>query len=324
MYKVVFINGQREWVAQVVQERAPSSDFDVAWAPYKAPDSEKLPLLREADFLVLHPAEISSDLLRATEKLKLLQLLTAGYDKIDIRLAAELNVPVATNGGANAWAVAEHAVALLLCLYKRLHHCDRSVREGRWREPVTGFNTFEVSGKTLGLIGAGNIGRKLARRLAAFECDVLYNDIVAVPEIETDLGARRVSLDELFAKADIISLHVPATEDTYRMINRETIAKLKPGAVILNTSRGAAIDEEALVEALKEGRIAGAGLDVFGREPIPADHPFLDLENVVLSPHTGGHSYEGWFRRADFAWKNIQRLVNGEPLLSVVPAPTPE
>jgi len=324
MYKVVFINGQREWVAQVVQERAPSSDFDVAWAPYKAPEAEKLPLLREADFLVLHPAEISSDLLRATEKLKLLQLLTAGYDKIDIRLAAELNVPVATNGGANAWAVAEHAVALLLCLYKRLHHCDRSVREGRWREPVTGFNTFEVSGKTLGLIGAGNIGRKLARRLAAFECDVLYNDIVAVPEIETDLGARRVSLDELFAKADIISLHVPATEDTYRMINRETIAKLKPGAVILNTSRGAAIDEEALVEALKEGRIAGAGLDVFGREPIPADHPFLDLENVVLSPHTGGHSYEGWFRRADFAWKNIQRLVNGEPLLSVVPAPTPE
>ncbi len=324
MYKVVFINGQREWVAQVVQERAPSSDFDVAWAPYKAPEAEKLPLLREADFLVLHPAEISSDLLRATEKLKLLQLLTAGYDKIDIRLAAELNVPVATNGGANAWAVAEHAVALLLCLYKRLHHCDRSVREGRWREPVTGFNTFEVSGKTLGLIGAGNIGRKLARRLAAFECDVLYNDIVAVPEIETDLGARRVSLDELFAKADIISLHVPATEDTYRMINRETIAKLKPGAVILNTSRGAAIDEEALVEALKEGRIAGAGLDVFDREPIPADHPFLDLENVVLSPHTGGHSYEGWFRRADFAWKNIQRLVNGEPLLSVVPAPTPE
>ncbi len=324
MAKVVFISGQREWVAQVLQEKAPSEDFDVAWIPRKAPDAEKLPLLHEAEFLVLHPAEISPDLLRAAGNLRLIQLLTAGYDKIDLKLAAELGVPVATNGGANSWAVAEHAVALLLALYKRLPHCDRSVREGRWREPITGFNTYEVAGKTLGLIGAGNIGRKVARRLAAFEARVLYTDIVPAPDIEEDLDARRVSLEELLAEADIISLHVPATKDTYRLINRDTIARMKPGTVIINTSRGAAIDEEALVEALREERIAGACLDVFADEPIPADHPILQLDNVVLSPHTGGHSYEGWFRRAEFAWQNIQRAVNGEPLQSLVPAAAQE
>jgi phosphoglycerate dehydrogenase-like enzyme len=323
MYKVVFINGQREWVAQVLQEKAPSADFEVAWVARKAPDEEKVPLLRDADFLVLHPAEISADLLRASGNLKLIQLLTAGYDKVPLDVAAELGVPVATNGGANSWAVAEHAVALLLSLYKRLTQCDRSVREGRWREPVTGFNTFEAAGKTLGLIGAGNIGRKVARRLAAFECNVVYTDIVAAPDIEEDLGARRVSREELFAEADIISLHVPATKETYKLINKESLALMKPGTVILNTSRGAAIDEEALVEALRENRILGAGLDVFDQEPIPSDHPFLQLDNVVLSPHTGGHSYEGWFRRAEFAWQNIVRVTGGEPLQSLVPAPAP-
>jgi phosphoglycerate dehydrogenase-like enzyme len=289
----------------------------VSWLPSRAPDEEKIPLIEEADFLVLHPAKLSTDLQRRAKKLRLIQLLTAGYDQIDLRLAAELGVPVATNGGANAWAVAEHAVALLLTLYKRLVHCDRSVREGRWREPVTGFNTFEVAGKTLGLIGAGKIGRKVARRFAGFECDVVYHDVVPAPDIEEDLGARRVSLDELLREADIVSLHVPALPETTGMINRETLAVMKKNAVLINTSRGAAVDEDALVEALKEERILGAGLDVFGEEPIQTDHPLLELENVVLSPHTAGHAYEGWYRRIQFAWENIQRVVSGEEPQSV-------
>lgn len=317
MNKVLFINGQKEWVAEVFQKGAPSVGYEVAWVPFRATDEEKIPLLAEANFLVLHPAQISAELLRSAKKLRLVQLLTAGYDKIDLRLASELGLTVATNGGANAWAVAEHTVALLLALYKRLTHCDRAVREGRWRQAVTGFDTFEVAGKTLGLIGAGNIGRKVARRLAAFECSILYYDIVQAPDIEKDLGARRVSLEELLREADIISLHVPAVRETRGLINRQTLALMKPTAVILNTSRGAAIDEDALIDALKEKRIAGAGLDVFCQEPIPADHPILKLENVVLSPHTAGHAYEGWFRRTKFAWENIQRVAAGQPPLSV-------
>jgi phosphoglycerate dehydrogenase-like enzyme len=314
--KALFISGQKEWVAEVLQDAAPPG-FEVSWLPFRAPDEEKIPLLEEADFLVLHPAKLSADLMRRAKKLRLIQLLTAGYDEIDLGLAAELGVPVATNGGANAWAVAEHAVALLLTLYKRLVHCDRSVREGRWREPVTGFNTFEVGGKTLGLIGAGKIGRKVARRLAAFECSVVYYDVVAAPDIEEDLGARRVSLDELLREADIVSLHVPALPETTGLINRETLSAMKKNAVLINTSRGAAVEEDALVEALKEERILGAGLDVFSEEPIPADHPILELENVVLSPHTAGHAYEGWFRRTQFAWENIQRVAAGQAPESV-------
>jgi phosphoglycerate dehydrogenase-like enzyme len=314
---VFFINGQKEWVAQVFEQAKPPDGFDVAWRPLKAPDQDKIPILREAEFLVLHPAEISPALLRSAPRLRLIQLLTAGYDKIDLKLAAELGVPVATNGGANAWAVAEHTIALLLALYKRLIHCDRAVREGRWRQAVTGFDTFEVAGKTLGLIGAGNIGRKVARRLAAFECRVMYYDVVAAPDLEKDLGAQRASLEDVLREADIISLHVPATKDTRGLINRETLALMKPTAVLLNTSRGAVVDEEALIEALAAKRILGAGLDVFRAEPFPADHPIGKLENVVLSPHTAGHAYEGWFRRTQFAWENIQRVASGQPPLSV-------
>lgn len=317
MSKVLFINGQNEWVADVVRKGAPAG-FDVSWVPFRAASEEKAPRLRDAEFLILHPADVAGDLLREGRMLRLIQLLTAGYDKIDLRLCAELGVPVATNGGANAWSVAEHAVALLLALLKRLVHCDRAVREGRWRQAVSGFDTFEVAGKTLGLVGAGNIGRKVARRLHAFECSVIYYDIVPSPEIEKDLGARRVAtLEDLLGEADIVSLHVPATRETRGIINRRTLALMKPTAVLLNTSRGAAVDEEALVEALREKRIAGAGLDVFVKEPIDPDHPLLALENVVLSPHTAGHGYEGWFRRAQFAWENIARVAAGEKPISV-------
>ena len=176
----------------------------------------------------------------------------------------------------------------------------------------------KVAGKTLGLVGAGNIGRKVARRLAAFEARVIYYDVVSAPEIEKDLGARRVSLEELLREADIISLHVPATPETEGIIGREALGMMKPTTVLLNTSRGPAVDEEALVEALRENRIAGAGLDVFCTEPFPADHPFVQQDNVVLSPHVAGHGYEGWFRRSRFAWENIRRVATGEPPLSLV------
>ena len=317
MSNVFFINGQGESVAGIFEKMAPAEGFKINWRPYRSSDDEKLPMVREADFLVLHPAEISEVLLREAKKVRLLQLLSAGYDAVDLRLTNELGIPVATNGGANAWAVAEHAVALVLALYKRLIAADRSVREGRWRQPITGFNTFEVAGKTLGLLGAGNIGKKVARRLVAFEARVIYYDIVAAPDIEQELGARRVSLEELLREADILTIHIPLSRETRGLIGQKQLAMMKPTAVILNTSRGPIVDEEALVEALKENRIAGAGLDVFHQEPPSADNPLLKLENLVVSAHIAGHAYEGWFRRCQFAWENIQRVAGGQPPLSV-------
>ena len=314
--RVLFFNGLGQQVADIFQGAA-AGGFNVLWQPHRLSDDEKVALVREAEYLVLHPAEISGDVLRKSGKLRLVQLLTAGYDKIDLRLTGELGIPVATNGGANAWAVAEHTVALLLTLYKRLIPCDRSIREGRWRQAISGFDTFEVAGKTVGLVGAGNIGRKVAKRLAAFEARIIYYDVVPALDIEEELGARRVSLEELLHQADIISLHLPLLRDTRALIGRRALDMMKPTAVLLNTSRGEVVDEEALIEALKEKRIAGAGLDVFRKEPISPDSPLLRLENVVLSPHTAGHAYEGWFRRARFAWENIQRAASGEAPLSL-------
>ncbi|MBI2822727.1 MAG: lactate dehydrogenase [Acidobacteria bacterium] len=316
MPQVLFFNGQGQQVADIFQEAAPRG-FEVSCHAHRLNNHEKATLVQEVEFLVLHPAEISGDVLREARRLKLLQLLTAGYDKIDLHLTGQLGIPVATNGGANAWAVAEHTVALLLTLYKRLIACDRSVREGRWRQPISGFNTFEVAGKTVGLVGAGNIGQKVARRLAAFETRIIYYDVVPASDIEAELGASRVTLEDLLREADIITLHLPLLPETRGIIGRRQLAMMKPRAVLLNTSRGEVVDEDALVESLQEKRIAGAGLDVYSTEPVSPDNPLLQLENAVLSPHTAGHAFEGWSRRSRFAWENIQRVAAGQAPLSL-------
>jgi len=316
MKKVLFINGQREEVANIFCEKAPEG-FNVSWQPYPLNDNEKADMIKDVEFLVLHPAVVSQSVLREAKSLRLIQLLTAGYDQIDLKRTAELGIPVATNGGANAWAVAEHCIALLLALYKRLLPCDQSVRKGNWRKPITGFNTFEVAGKTVGLIGAGNVGRKVARRFKSFETRILYYDERPAPDIENELGARKVSLDELLRESDIITIHLPLLKETRGLIGKHELSFMKPNTILLNTSRGPIVDEEALIEALTENRIAGAGLDVFDQEPISTDNPLLKLENVMLSPHTAGHSYEGWFRRTEFAWENIQRVATGQQPLSL-------
>ena len=316
MSKVLFINGQGPQVAETFTHLAPV-DFSVEVLPYGSPPETVLAALADADYLVLHPATLTGEVIRQAQHLKLIQLLAAGYDKVDLATAQQCAIPVATNGGANAWAVAEHAIALLLALYKRLVACDAAVRRGNWRQPVDGFNTFELAGKTVGIVGAGNIGRKVARRLHAFETQILYYDPNEVPELEEALGARRVRLDELVAQADVISLHAPLTPDTRGLLGAPQFAAMKPGTVLINTSRAELVDEAALINALQQRKIAGAGLDVFPQEPIRRDHPLLALDNVLLTPHTAGHAFEGWARRCEFAWLNIRRVAAGASPLSL-------
>lgn len=316
MSKVILFNGNDQRVTDIFRDLAPTG-FEIACYSSRLSDDEKIYLIRDAEYLVLHPATLAAKVLREAKSLRLLQLLTAGYDKIDLTLSGELGIPVATNGGANSWAVAEHSIALLLTLYKRLVVCDKSVRQGKWRQEVNGFNTFEVAGKTIGIIGAGNIGRKVARRLKAFETDIIYYDPISAPDIEKELGARKVSLDELVRQADIISMHAPLLPETRGLIGSREFSLMKPTAVLINTCRAELVDEEALLIALTDGQIAGAGLDVFYQEPISPDNLLLKLENVILSPHTAGHAAEGWARRINFAWENIQRVEVGENPISL-------
>lgn len=315
MHNVLFLSGQSAQVAEIVQGYA-LEGFELAVHPGNISEEEKKALIRDTEFLLLHPADISASVLQAARKLKHIQLLTAGYDKVDLRAARELGITVSTNGGTNAWAVAEHTIALLLALYKKLLQCDQSVRAGTWRKPVSGDNTFEVAGKTVGLIGVGNIGSKVAKRLKAFETEILFCDRGSANGDE--FGGTRVDLKTLLSQSDIISFHVPLTEATRGMIGAAELGMMKRSAVLLNTSRAELVDEEALEIALHEGWIAGAGLDVFYEEPVPANCGLLELDNVVLTPHTAGHSHEGWFRRARFAWENIQRVAAGEQATSQV------
>lgn len=311
MSKVLLINGQGQPVADTFYSLAPAG-FEIAWIPAGLSDAEKIEHLRDVEFVVLHPATLPGAVMREAKSLRLIQLLAAGFEKVDMPVAAERALPVATNGGANAWAVAEHAIALMLALYKRLVPCDRSVRAGEWRKAANGFNTYELAGKTVGIVGAGNIGRKVAHRLKAFETDILYYDAFPVPEIEEKLGARRVSIDELASTADIITLHAPLLKETRGLIGPQQFAAMKPGTILINTSRAELVDEQALLDALQMRKIAGAGVDVYYQEPVRADHPLLGMDNVVLTPHTAGHAFEGWARRCRFAWENIQRVARGE------------
>ena len=313
MSKVVFINGQSRDVADIVLGTAPCG-FSCTVVPDDLGETELLQQVSDADFLILHPANICGKILQNAKNLRHIQLLTAGYDKVDIVAATELGITVATNGGANAWAVAEQAIALLLCLYRRLVQCDQSVRAGTWRKPITGMNTFELAGKTIGLLGVGNIGGKVARRLEAFETRIIYHDRF---KKSRDEGWESVSLETLLRESDVLSVHVPLTAETRGLIGAEQLAWMKPTAVIINTSRAEVFDEAALEDALRHRRIAGAGLDVFNQEPIAPANGLLELDNVVLSPHSAGHSYEAWFRRSKFAWDNIQRVVAGEAPLSI-------
>ena len=313
MHRVLFINGQSGDVADIVKNSTPEG-FCLAVCPSSLSEEDKMARAREADFLILHPAAISGYVLQNAKQLRHVQLLTAGYDKVDLAAASQLGISVATNGGANAWAVAEQAIALLLCLYKRLIQCDQAVRAGTWRKPITGMNTFELAGKTIGLLGVGNIGSKVAKRLQAFETRIIYHDRFRKPG---DEDWESVSLETLLRESDVLSVHVPLTNETRGMIGASELSLMKPTAVVINTSRAEVFDEVALEDALRTGKIAGAGLDVFHQEPISPASCLLPLENVVLSPHSAGHSYEAWFRRSRFAWENIQRVVAGETPLSL-------
>jgi phosphoglycerate dehydrogenase-like enzyme len=286
--------------------------------PGDTPEAEQIAAVRDADFVLVFRAKLTDTVLRAAEKARLVQLLAAGYDSMNLRLMRELEIPCANNGGANSRAVADHAVMLMLGLYKQILAADESTRAGTWMKPITGTNTFEMADKLVGIIGMGNIGRRVARRVQGFECRVQYFDMFPLGrERDAELDVTSVSLDELFSTSDIITCHTPLTKDTRHIVNGERLAMMKPTAVIVNTARGPIVNEAALIEALQQGRIAGAGLDVFEKEPVDPDNPLLKMKNVIVTPHMAGTTWDTWFRRAEFAYANMSRVHNGEAPLAI-------
>jgi glyoxylate reductase/D-3-phosphoglycerate dehydrogenase len=265
---------------------------------------------------------LSDEQLASATKLKLIQLMSVGYDSFNIEGARKTGIPVAINGGANAISVAEHAILFLLTLFKRLRLLDANVRSGKWRGGAMGaLRIHEIWSQTIGIVGMGRIGQEVTKRLRPFEPgEIVYFDPVRLSaEREAQLGVRYLPLDELLKVADAVTLHVPLSDATRHMIDARSLALMKPSAVVINTARGGLIDEAALADALRSGRLAGAGLDVFSQEPPPADHPLLSLENVLLTPHLAGPTWESYPRRFENCFANLARVSRGEAPQWVIP-----
>ncbi len=229
--------------------------------------------------------------------------------------------PSANNGGANSIAVAEHAILLMLAVSRRLVWQHSSVVAGRWRgNDFASVKLSELHGKALGIIGLGSIGKKVARLGRAFGLHVQYFDTVRLTEDGEDaLGARFRSLPEVLRTSDIVSLHVPLTPATRKLIGARELGMMKPSAILINTCRGPVVDEAALVAALSDGTIAAAGLDVFEQEPTSPSNPLFRLENVVLTPHLAGPTWDNQYARFRNAFDNVQRVARGEKPLWVIP-----
>lgn len=245
---------------------------------------------------------VTAELLEATPQLKVIGRAGVGVDNIDLEAATRRGVLVMNTPGGNAVSVAEHTLALLLALARKVPAADQSTRGGEWRKSE--FAGFEVKGKTLGLVGLGRIGQEVARRAQAFEMIVVaYDPFVAAP-LARDLGVELVPLDELLGRADFVSLHATLSPETQRLLNRETLAQCKRGVRIVNTARGELIDEAALTEALRSGQVAGAALDVFAQEP-PRQSALLGLPNVIATPHIGGSTAEA---QEEVGWRIAQQV----------------
>ena len=316
--KVVFLTGLKEALIEEVVSYSPP-DYEVVVLDKSSTEEQRINEVRDADFLLCYGQDPSDEVIKSLEKCRLVQLLAAGYDRMNLDLLAELEIPCANNGGANSWAVADQAVLLMLAIYKQLLASDNSTREGRWAEPITGQNTFEMAEKKVGILGIGNIGRQVAKRVQGFDAKVQYFDLYPLDDrTAEELNVTYVSLEELFSTSDIISCHTPLTNDTKHIVNSNTLSLMKPTAILINTSRGPVVDEEALISALQSGVIAAAGLDVFEKEPVSPDNPLLKMDNVVATPHMAGTTWDTWARRANFGFENMERIRNGEAPQAVV------
>ena len=315
----LLITSLADAVVQELASHAPSG-FCFESCRLETDIDEQVRLARAADFLMLFPAVLPTEILEDASNLRLVQLLTAGFDRIDVERCRQLGIVVANNGGANSVDVAEHTIALMLAVYRRLVELDQDTRAGQAERIDTGLTTYTLSGKTIGLVGIGNIGQRTAERLVGFGCTLVYSDPVPLPaERERALQLTRVDLRDLLAQADIVSLHVPLSDETRSLIGAQELAAMPPHTVLINTCRGGVVDEAALTAALQSGALRGAGLDVFAQEPPDTQNPLLAMRNVVLTPHVAGVTRDTWVRRARFAFVNMERVWQGkDPLARIV------
>lgn len=269
--------------------------------------------VKEADYLLVSGRlKINRTVLGNAQNIKMIQRTGVGLDSIDLEYIRNHDIPFYVNKGVNAQSVAEHTILLMLASLRNLVEINENTKRGIWKKQAQGVCTHELCGKTVGLIGMGAIGRKVAGMLKAFGAKVLYNDVSKMKqEDENALGIKFSTREEIIEKSDIISLHCPLTDDTRHMINDRAVNKMKNGVILINTARGGLIDEAALINGIKNGKIAGAGIDVYEKEPVD-NSEVLNLQNVITTPHIGGVTYDSFYQMMYQAMRNIEMFDKGQ------------
>ncbi len=269
--------------------------------------------IREADMVLCNKTVLDQEVLQQAEGLKYIGLFATGYNNIDVAFAAKRGITVCNAPGYSTEAVAQHTIALLLAVLNRVGEYDQTVRQGDWIKSRTfsyfPFPLYELAGKAVGIVGYGAIGRRVAEITRAFGMRVLVCNRRPV----ADPSVTQVDLDTLLASADVVTLHCPLNEDSKGMINGAALAKMRPGAVLINTARGPLVEEAALADALREGRLLGAGIDVLCTEPMTPDCPLLGLPNCYITPHIAWAGLETRRRLMEVVGENIRAFLKGTP-----------
>jgi phosphoglycerate dehydrogenase-like enzyme len=269
----------------------------------------------DATYALWWDVPVPAEVLAAGPKLKLVHKWGVGIDNIDLDYCRQHGIKVARTTGSNAAPVADFTIGLMLALARRIVPAHNSTAAGGWAKNEVWKQSIMVSGKTVGIIGLGAIGKGVAKRLQGFDCRVLYYSRTRLPaEQEKALGVEYRTLDALLPEVDILSLNCPLTPETAKMIDAKAFARIKRGALLVNVARGGVVVEADLVAALKDGTLRGAAVDVFDQEPPPADHPLLHMDNVIVTPHCASTAYENSRRSIQHWLGNMMRVEKGEPI----------
>jgi len=283
-------------------------------------EGERMALLAETDAVIVGGHKLERHHVDHARRLRFVQHQGVGYhDTVPVEALRNRQIALAIAPGGAAIGVADHAILLMLATCKRLPYLDSELRQGRWRSNDLRMESRQLTGMTVGIIGLGRIGKAVAQRLTAFETTTLYHDILEMPaDIEARLRVERTDFADLIARSDLITLHVPLTEDTHHMVNTDVLSAMIPGAILINCARGPVVEEAALLAALKRGHLGGAGLDVFEVEPPAQPTPFADFHNVVLTPHMAPGTREGMAAKMVDVCANIDRFFRGQALVDAV------
>jgi len=302
------------------QALAFKSKYDVTVVPYDNNKPKLLQLARDCHAIIARNFRVDRDLISVAKNLQIIALTTVGYEYIDVAYAIQRGIWVTNSRATGSDSVANLALAHLLNVSRRFSEAERWLREGNFAGGWERFLGRDPEGKTLGIIGMGSIGKQLAKRANALEMKIIYYNRNRLPESEERLygNAKFVTKDELLAQSDYISVHVFASEATKHILDTPDFAKMKNGVYIINTSRGVTINEQALVDALKSGKVAGAGLDVFETEP--KVHPELKkFPNVSLTPHIGVATIDARFQKENLTMANVESVLDGKGPITPVP-----